>query len=230
MLSARHWPAGLVWVAVAGGHALLLLALGLIDLGPRATLPKVEWMQTVEVMPESLQVRSAQPKPIPPAPRAQPAPQPPAPRGPGPTTSVATPTVTSSLPALQPGVGVTDSAAVSAAPGPSASPASSAGRAVADELTLPSQSAAYLNNPPPTYPAISKRLGEQGRVVIRVHIDERGMPKEAQFETRSGYSRLDQAAMDAVMSWRYVPAKRGEVPLAMWFNVPITFDLKQKLD
>ena len=60
--------------------------------------------------------------------------------------------------------------------------------------------------------------------------DERGMPVEAHWAQRSGYSRLDQAAMDAVMAWRYVPAKRGEVPVAMWFNVPIAFDLKQHKD
>jgi protein TonB len=56
------------------------------------------------------------------------------------------------------------------------------------------------------------------------------MPVEAHWAQRSGYSRLDQAAMDAVMAWRYVPAKRGEVPVAMWFNVPIAFDLKQHKD
>ncbi len=73
---------------------------------------------------------------------------------------------------------------------------------------------------------MSKRLGEQGRVVVRVFIDEKGLPKEALLEVKSGYSRLDQAALQAVMSWRYVPAQRAGVPLAMWFNVPVTFDLK----
>lgn len=63
-------------------------------------------------------------------------------------------------------------------------------------------------------------------MVVRVFIDEQGLPKEAQLEVKSGYSRLDAAALDAVMSWRYVPAQRGGVPLAMWFNVPVTFDLK----
>jgi protein TonB len=90
--------------------------------------------------------------------------------------------------------------------------------------------ASYLSNPPPPYPAISKRLGEQGRVVVRVYIDESGVPKEAQLAVKSGYSRLDSAALEAVMSWRYVPAKRGTVPLAMWFNVPVTFDLKSNKD
>lgn len=115
-------------------------------------------------------------------------------------------------------------------PHPTASPVSAPGPDPSLPLSLPSERASYLNNPPPTYPAISRRLGEQGRVVIRVYIDERGEPIEADWAQRSGYSRLDQAAMTAVMAWRYVPAKRGEVPVAMWFNVPITFDLKQHKD
>jgi protein TonB len=42
----------------------------------------------------------------------------------------------------------------------------------------------------------------------------------------SGYDRLDQAAVSTVLKWRYVPGKRGGVPEAMWFNVPINFVLE----
>ena len=96
--------------------------------------------------------------------------------------------------------------------------------------SLPSQSAAYLNNPPPAYPAISKRLGEQGRVVVRVLIDENGLPQQAELQTSSGHARLDQAALNAVMSWRYVPGRKAGKVQAMWFHVPITFDLKPARD
>ena len=34
------------------------------------------------------------------------------------------------------------------------------------------------------------------------------------------------AAVDTVMRWRYVPGKRGDVPEAMWFNVPLNFVLE----
>jgi protein TonB len=97
-------------------------------------------------------------------------------------------------------------------------------------MTLPNLSASYLNNPPPVYPPISKRMGEQGRVVMRVLIDEQGLPQKAELMAGSGYSRLDQAAEKAVMSWRYVPGQRGGRPQAMWFNVPISFELKPTLD
>ena len=99
-----------------------------------------------------------------------------------------------------------------------------------EEWSWPSQSAAYLNNPPPVYPPMSRRLGEQGRGVVRVLIDDKGLPQQAELQTSSGYSRLDRAAIEAVLSWRYVPGQRGGRAQAMWFNVPITFDLKPTRD
>jgi protein TonB len=96
----------------------------------------------------------------------------------------------------------------------------------APRIELPSASAAYLNNPPPAYPALSRRLGEQGRVVLRVRIEPDGTASAAEIRTSSGYERLDEAARQAVLSWRYVPGKRNGVPEAMWFLIPIQFELR----
>lgn len=93
-------------------------------------------------------------------------------------------------------------------------------------VELPSASAAYLNNPPPAYPALSRRLGEQGRVVLRVRIEPDGTASAAEIRTSSGYERLDQAALQAVLRWRYVPGRRNGVPEPMWFLVPIQFVLE----
>jgi protein TonB len=93
-------------------------------------------------------------------------------------------------------------------------------------VELPSSVADYLNNPPPPYPALSKRLREEGKVVVRVLIGIDGLPKEAKVVQSSGYERLDNAAYNAVMGWRYVPGKRGGVPTAMNFDVPLIFELK----
>jgi protein TonB len=93
-------------------------------------------------------------------------------------------------------------------------------------IELPSSDAAYLNNPKPPYPALSKRLGEQGKVVVRVLIGVDGTAQQAEIRTSSGYDRLDQAALATVLKWRYVPGKRGGVAEAMWFNVPINFVLE----
>ncbi len=93
-------------------------------------------------------------------------------------------------------------------------------------MELPSTDADYLQNPKPVYPALSRRMGEQGRVVVRVLIGADGNAQRAEVRTSSGFERLDQAAIQTVLRWRYVPGKRGGVPEAMWFNVPINFVLE----
>jgi len=115
---------------------------------------------------------------------------------------------------------------------PGTLPATHAGSAIPDMVTptsvptvLPSSQANYLNNPAPSYPAISHRLGEQGKVVIRVLISKDGMAQQGDIQQSSGYARLDQAALRAVMGWRYVPGRRDGMAQDMWFNVPINFTL-----
>ena len=94
------------------------------------------------------------------------------------------------------------------------------------KVELPSTNADYLNNPKPAYPAMSKRAGEQGQVVVRVLIGADGTAQKAEIKTSSGFDRLDRAALATVLQWRYVPGKRGGVAEAMWFNVPINFVLE----
>ncbi len=96
---------------------------------------------------------------------------------------------------------------------------------VAQAVVLPSSDADYLNNPPPAYPRMSRRLGEQGTVLVRVFINAEGRAEKADIRTTSGYPRLDDAALETVQRWRYVPGKRAGQPEAMWFNVPIRFVL-----
>ena len=73
---------------------------------------------------------------------------------------------------------------------------------------------------------MSKRLGEQGRVTLRVLIGADGSAKDAQVQKSSGYERLDQVALETVRNqWRFVPGKRNGVPEDMWFEVPVNFVL-----
>jgi protein TonB len=181
----------------------------------------------------------APPKPRPPvAPPAQ-APRTPAPQptpakapqaAPTPLAVPATPTepdnsVLSPAPVAVASNASTNTSAVGAS---SASPTShttgAASRAPA--LELPSSDAQYLNNPTPTYPAWSKRLGEQGKVVIRTFIGVDGTAQQAQIKQSSGYDRLDQAALATALKWRYVPGKRAGVAEAMWFDVPFNWVLR----
>lgn len=90
----------------------------------------------------------------------------------------------------------------------------------------PSSDASYLRNPPPVYPPISKRLGEQGKVVVRVLIGPDGQPQRSEIRQSSGFDRLDRAAQDYVMRSRYLPGTVGGVPQAMWYEAPVNFVLE----
>ena len=113
------------------------------------------------------------------------------------------------------------------APAPIAAPVAAAPVAPASPpaVQLPSSDADYLQNPKPAYPPISRRLNEQGRTTVRVFIGADGQPQRAEIAKSSGSTRLDEAAVAAVLRWRYVPGKRGGVAEAMWFNVPINWVL-----
>jgi len=91
---------------------------------------------------------------------------------------------------------------------------------------LPSSSADYLQNPKPPYPPLSARLGETGKVVYKVWIGPDGKAQRAELVSSSGFPRLDKAAYETVMRWRYVPGKRNGVPETMPFNVPISWELR----
>lgn len=90
----------------------------------------------------------------------------------------------------------------------------------------PNFNAAYLNNPAPAYPAASRRMGHQGRVILRVLVNAEGNPDKVEIRTSSGFSPLDDAAFDAVKRWRFVPARQGDKAVAAWVLVPIIFTLE----
>jgi protein TonB len=94
------------------------------------------------------------------------------------------------------------------------------------EVTSPIFTADYLENPPPAYPAMSRRLGEQGRVILRVLVNAGGSADEVQIRDSSGHARLDEAARETVRRWRFAPAKRGETPVPAWVLIPVSFRLE----
>jgi periplasmic protein TonB len=112
-----------------------------------------------------------------------------------------------------------------AAPVPAAPPAPPAAPAP-PRIQLPDSNADYLANRPPAYPPLSKRLGEQGKVVVRVFIGTDGNATQAEIRTSSGHDRLDQTALKTVQAWKYVPGKVNGEAKAMWFNVPLNFVLE----
>ena len=92
-------------------------------------------------------------------------------------------------------------------------------------MTPPVFNANYLDNPAPAYPAPSRRMREQGRVILRVLVRANGTAAQVQVRASSGHARLDDAARDAVLHWRFVPAKRGAEPIEEWVLIPVSFRL-----
>jgi protein TonB len=78
----------------------------------------------------------------------------------------------------------------------------------------------------PTYPALSRRLEEEGTVVLRVELDETGRVSVAGVHRSSGFARLDEAALGAVRTWRCTPAQRNGHPVRAVAMQPFKFILQ----
>lgn len=225
MLSVRRNTVIVIGVLLLHLAALWVLQGGLLRQAVEVIVP-------VEVLSEFIASPSPPPSPTvsppaPPPPARSPqamnqaparAPAPPHPNEPQPATASAAPVAASTGPAL-PSPGAAPATAPTL-PSPSGTPRAP------QKVELPSSDAQYLRNPKPVYPALSKRLGEQGKVVIRVLIDVDGSAQQAEVLQSSGFERLDQAALKTVLGWRFVPGKRGGVAEAMWFNIPLNFVLE----
>lgn len=94
------------------------------------------------------------------------------------------------------------------------------------QVIPPQFDVAHLNNPPPDYPPLSRRLREQGEVILRVYVTVEGTAGQVQIHTSSGYPRLDRAAREAVGRWKFMPARRGDETVGAWALVPIQYILK----
>lgn len=99
--------------------------------------------------------------------------------------------------------------------------------AVVAPKNIPSSAVQYLEPPNLVYPRASRRAGESGRVVLRVYIDEAGLPRQVQISQSSGFARLDEAAAAAVLKARFKPYSDNGQPTPGWALVPVTFDLEK---
>ena len=77
------------------------------------------------------------------------------------------------------------------------------------------------------YPRLSKKLGEAGRVLIRVYIDEAGLARNAQVNRGSGHPRLDEAALSAIQKARFKPYVENGQAVAGWAFIPLEFELEK---
>jgi protein TonB len=100
-------------------------------------------------------------------------------------------------------------------------------RAAPDDSSAPKliASVEYVREPAPRYPPQSRKLREQGLVILRVLIDERGAACSIEVETSSGHARLDHAAQEAVARAEFRPYMEGGSPRRAVVLIPIEFSL-----
>ena len=182
--------------------------------------PKVA--PVVRALEIALLAPMAAPQPTPPAP-----PMPPKPRSeprPAPQPVVATRPEPTPAPVV-----VAPAAATVAAPATTGAPAEAKPAPAAEApaaVAPPRFDAAYLNNPRPAYPPLARRMGEEGRTVLRVLVSAEGLPEQIELRQSAGSPRLDAAAQEAVKRWRFVPARQDDKAVAAWVLVPLVFKLE----
>ncbi|VCU69950.1 transport protein TonB [Pigmentiphaga humi] len=250
MSATSHWntPASARLRVCAGAavvilHAAVVGAILIVKSEPQPVKP-VETVEVrfVEIAPQ-VQVAAAPPAPTPPAPKPEPPkPEPPKPKPqPKPKPKPPPKPVPAPPEPAPPSETAISDPVPEPEPAPAPAPASSAqasGKPDASERTASPQAPVssepklvgrieYLGDPPmPDYPRTSKRLGEQGKVLVRLLINTSGRVDQASLEKSSGFSRLDDAALEAARRGRFKPYTENGVAIAAIAIVPFDFTLR----
>lgn len=202
--------------------AHLALLWGALELAARPEVRQAAQevlVRLIDLPPPQPEVKPPEPPRPKPTPARQPAPMAPPPimtaaaEAPAPVAGFAVAPQPPAPPVLPP------IDAVPVPPAPAAPPAPA-------PVTAARFDADYLANPKPAYPVASRRLGEEGKVVLRVHVSAEGTARAVEVKQSCGFARLDEAAKAAVEQWRFVPARRGADAIDSWVSVPIVFSLQ----
>ena len=68
-------------------------------------------------------------------------------------------------------------------------------------------------------------MGLQGKVILNVEVLAEGISGQINVHQSSGHQMLDNAAVQTVKTWKFVPARRGMQAITKWFKIPIQFSL-----
>lgn len=233
----KRWELGAIL-----GVSTLLHASGAVMAMTAEHTPKI-----MERGPQKVQIqvaRPVQPKPEPPKPeppkpaeppprvepqqrlapvaKATPAPVPEAPQ------EEAPPVVDtgSDLPSAEDGTLFKGSGGLGVAPPPPPAPPAPLEAPKPAPIVQAKEGANYLKNPRPPYPGVAQRNGWQGTTLLRVQVTPNGKPGAITVQRSSGKDVLDEAAINAVKKWSFVPATQGGVPIGGVVTVPIVFRLQ----
>jgi protein TonB len=199
-------------VLIVAAHTLVLYGIysGLLHRVAQSALPQEVFVSFIAPPP---------PKPAPLLPLAQ-VPTLPPPAISAPTTAISIAPLENAITLPPPAAAAAEkpatptvAAAAPAAPAPAAGP-----RTVTSGVE-------YLQAPRPVYPTLSKRMGEQGTLVLRILVNEKGLPDQVQVQTSSGFARLDEAGRQAALHALFKPYLEDGRPVAVFVIVPLNFTL-----
>jgi protein TonB len=78
----------------------------------------------------------------------------------------------------------------------------------------------------PVYPDLARQAGVEGVVLVRVFINESGRVIDAQHAGGEANPLLVQAAIEAAKKWLFTPAKQRDMPVKVWYAIPIAFSIQ----
>lgn len=84
---------------------------------------------------------------------------------------------------------------------------------------------AFIQAPQPVYPQMSRRMGEQGKVVLRILVNEKGLPSQVSVQSSSGSSRLDEAGRQAALRALFKPYIEDGRAVSVYVIIPLNFEL-----
>ncbi|MBN8488840.1 MAG: energy transducer TonB, partial [Burkholderiales bacterium] len=93
-------------------------------------------------------------------------------------------------------------------------------------ITLPSSALRYLVPPAQAYPLASRRLREQGTVLLRLVVDAQGLPQQVSLHRSSGFERLDEQALQAMRAARFAPHTVNGVAVPWTALAPLAYELE----
>ena len=84
----------------------------------------------------------------------------------------------------------------------------------------------YIQAPQADYPPMARRMGEEGRVVMQVLVNDKGRAEKVEILKSSGFSRLDESAKTALLRALFKPYLEDGKAMTILATASINFSLR----
>ena len=91
------------------------------------------------------------------------------------------------------------------------------------EFYMVEQKPELVHSVNPAYPEIARKAGLTGKVFLKFLVDKNGQVSNV--TVLKGQEIFRQAAIDAILQYRFKPAKKNGKPVSVWMTQPMSFRL-----